>query len=194
MNSVSPGGSCSLTEEVVRGIERRGLLAVTVTLLLASIGCTAAYNVRTVESPDWKYAASCYVRGAFGRSYVAETKKSVVVQIYALEPHAKELVEKELKEARAAAVWRSNPGAPPINRRLFESKYSLKASSLEWNAVWGPHDDLSISFYDYGPGVSSENVPKRSLRTISYRFDSGAGTYKEEPAVEGSANKNVKSR
>src|SRR5882762_4185601 len=98
------------------GIKQWSLLALTVALSFASVGCTATYNTRTVESPDWKYAVTCYIRGSFGRSYVAETKKRIVIGIYSLAPNAKLLREKEIQEALAARVWRSNPGAVSKSR------------------------------------------------------------------------------
>lgn len=152
-------------------------------------GCSAAYNARTVNSSDWKYGATCYIRGAMGRSYLSDTKKKIVVSIFALSPDAKARSEREEKEALAAGVWRGpgNPGATvtATDPVLFRKEYSLRASDLEWSSAWGDQDTLSITFYDYGPGVevpySSRDVaPKRVLQTLNYRFDSGLGSYKEQ--------------
>src|SRR5262249_52603204 len=140
-------------------LRRCGLLVVAITVSTTLTGCMAAYDRRTVDSPDWKYSATCYVRGAFGRSYIAETKKTIEISIYALAPNTKERVEKEKKEAVAAGVWRSdhNPGASvlPSNKLLFRKTYQMKASDLEWSSVWKDGDALSIVFYDYGRNVES---------------------------------------
>lgn len=164
------------------------LLAAIVTACWSMAGCTAAYNARTVNSPDWRFAATCYVRGAMGRSYLADTKKRIVVSIFALPPGAKERSEREIKEAQARGAWTGpdNPGAvvTATNRLLFRKEYWLRSSDLEWNSSWGAQDDLSITFYDYGAGVEGpyslqSTAPKRVLRTLNYHFDSGLGVYRE---------------
>jgi hypothetical protein len=175
---------------IVPGIKRCSLLTAAAVICSSLIGCTAAYNVRTVNSPDWKCAATCYIRGSFGRSYLADTKKKIVISIFAVSPDAKERSEKEAKEASAAGVGRGdhNPGAiiTATNTLLFRKEYWVKGSDLNWSSLWGEHNNLAIVFYDYGAGVgipySSENdAPNRLLRTIHYQFDSGVGIYREEP-------------
>ncbi len=151
-------------------------------------GCTAAYNTRTVNSPDWKFGATCYVRGAVGRSYLADTKKRIVVSVFALSPDAKDRNEKEKREALTKGVWTGpeNPGAivTATNKLLFRKEYWLRGSDLEWSSSWGPEHDLTITFYDFGAGVevpySSQNpASKRVLRVLTYQSDPGLGTYHE---------------
>src|SRR5690242_11847422 len=99
--------------------------------LLAAIawsltGCTAAYNSRTANSPDWRNATTVYIRGAMGRSYLADTKKKIVVSIFALSPDAQERIKREKQEASAKEVWTGpdNPGAvvTSTNTLLFRKE------------------------------------------------------------------------
>jgi hypothetical protein len=146
---------------------------------LALGGCTAAYNVRTVESPASRYAAECYVRGGFGRSYISENEKLIKISIYKLKPDAKESEEKEIREAAAAGIWKSHPSVTGTNTLLFEKRYRVKGSDVEWEAVWGLKENLSITFYDHGP-VARKEGPKRPLKTLNYHFDTNEGIYTEE--------------
>lgn len=170
------------------GAKRCGLPSVFVAVCWFLSGCTAAYNARTVNSPDWKYAARCRIRGSFGRSYLADTRKKIVVSIFELSPNANERSKSEEREASQAGVWRGshNPGAIVMetNKLLFQKEYWVKGSDLNWNSEWGRQDDLTIVFYDYGANVegpyTAENVaPKRFLQTIHYEFDPDLGIYKE---------------
>ena len=189
--SAPEGGNESFVEpRIVAGVKKCGLLIAAAAICWSFIGCTAAYNVGTNHSPDWNCAATCYIRGSFGRSYVADTKKKIVISIFALSPDTKQRIEKERKEALAAGVWRGphNPGAlvTETNVLLFRKEYWIKGSDLHWSSSWGEQNDLTIVFYDYGKGTdipySSEDVArKRILRTINYKFDSGLGIYREEP-------------
>lgn len=180
-----------LRARIADGGKKCGLLAVVSAIAWFLSGCTAAYNARTVNSPDCKYATTCYIRGSLGRSYLADTKKKIIISIYALSPDAKERAEREKEEALKAGVW-SGPGNPgaivtATNALLYRKEYRVKGSDLNWSSVWGEEDNLTIVFYDYGAGVeipySSQNIaPKRFLRTMNYQFDSGLGIYKEVPS------------
>jgi len=171
-------------------IKRWYLLAVTLTAVIAPLGCMSAYNAHSVDAPDGRHSVYCHIRGAGGRSYLAESYKKIFIEIYAVAPDAKERAERAKQEA-VANLWRSdyNPSTNfPVDTLLFRSVYRIKASALEWTAQWGDHDALSILFYDYGPGVEGPvsaktegQFPKRFLRTLVYRFDATSNTYIEEP-------------
>ena len=174
-------GQAFITKE---GFRNCFFITFTVVVCVIFTGCGAAYNARTVESPDWKYAANCYIRGGFGHSYVHDDKKLVRVSIYALKANSKEIEEKEKREAANSTTWMSKPGDSGTNKLLFEKQYWVKGSALDWNSNWGSQSDFSITFYDYGPGVSSaeKDAPKRFLKTLKYRFDPMDGVYKEAAA------------
>ena len=175
-----------------------GSSAVLCTLSLLAIssllcGCSAAYNIQTVNSPEWNHAVTCYVRGSLGRSYLAETKKKVVVSIVALPSGTKERSEREIKEASAAGGWSSdhNPGAiaVPTDTLLFRKEYRIRGSDIEWTSAWGPAEDITVVFYDYGAGVdvpyeARAVSPKRVLRTIHYEYDSDTGIYREQKSKQ----------
>jgi hypothetical protein len=151
-------------------------------------GCSAAYNARAVNSPDWRFAATCRIHGAAGRSYLAETQKKVEVSVFALSPDAKQRSQQEKKEAEARGVWTGpeSPGAivTATNTLLFKKEYRLRGSDVQWISRWEEHDSLSIAFFDYGAGVevpysSRDTAPKRSLCTLHYQLDSSSGVYRE---------------
>lgn len=152
------------------------------------LGCAAAYNARTGRSPDWKYSATCYVRGTMGHSYIAETKKTIVISIFALPPNAKERSGQYNKEAEAKGQSKgtNNPDAlPRISKTLlFRKDYLIKASALEWKAEWKNQHDLSIVFYDFGPNIEKQyagnkTLSERLLCTNNFRFDPRLETYVE---------------
>ena len=181
----------ALERRIVTGLKGFGLLPILVAICCLLNGCSAAYNARTVNSPDWKYGATCYIRGSLGRSYLADTKKKVVVTIFALSPDAKARSENEEKAASAAGGWSGdhNPGAIviPTNALVFRKEYRIKSSDLNWSSTWGESNNLTIVFFDYGPGVevpyASLNVaPKRLLRTMNYQVNPGLGIYWEVPS------------
>src|SRR5260370_40922620 len=88
-------------------IKRWYLLAVTLSALITPLGCMSAYNAHTVDAPDGRHSVNCHIRGAGGRSYLAENYKKVFIEIYALAPDAKERAEREKKQALEAGVWTS---------------------------------------------------------------------------------------
>src|SRR2546425_11741837 len=102
----------ALEPRIVAGVKRCVLLATLAAVCWLLSGCTAANNAGTVHSPDWKYAATCYIRGSYGRSYLADTQKKIVISIFSLSPDAQERSEREKKEASTAG-WsgQHNPGA-----------------------------------------------------------------------------------
>lgn len=184
MNNAKSAITCFLRQNPATACKQLGMLSITLVALVAELGCAAGYNAHTDDSPDSKFAARCYLRGGFGRNYYAETKKVLVVSIFALDPASKAFAEKEKREAAAAGRWESHPGIGPTNTLVFEKKYSLKGSAVEWNSVWGPKNELTLIFLDDGPGVSTmeKDHPKRILRTLNYHFDPDLRMYKEDPA------------
>ncbi len=165
-------------EAVVRA-KRACTHALAIVVSITLLGCSAAYNARSYWAPDGRHSVNCYIRGAFGRNYYAETNKKLIVTIYAHGPNDKILIEKDGHEAEVAGVWVSHT-IPGIETKLvFTREYRMKGSSVEWLPTWREPDELSIMFYDHGRNVTSEGTSRRLLRTINYRFDVIEGTYKE---------------
>jgi hypothetical protein len=153
----------------------RLVLPVSALLLLSSLaGCTYAYNERAVNSPDWKYGVTCFVRGSYGRSYDANTKKVVVVSINSLAADAKE--RSEIEQKTVYQHWRSDhlPGQIVLwsDPLLFRSTNRIKGHDVEWSAEWGDQDELTLHFFDSEAG--------NMLRTMHFRFDAAMGRYAED--------------
>jgi hypothetical protein len=132
-------------------------LPIAASLLLS--GCTAAYNTRTITSPDGKYEVVCHIRGALGRSYVAETQKKIAISIFA---------------------------TGTTNTLLLTKTYRIRGSALEWKSAWDDDKSLSLTFYDDGPNVDTDELgtPKRLVKSMSYHFDPRTGNVSEQPAQD----------
>jgi hypothetical protein len=174
----------SITREAAVRFKAWCVLLVSVALSASFLGCAAAYNARNDFAPDYRRSVDCYIRGAFGRKYYSDTYKKVVVSISSHGPNDRTLLEQDLKRARASGVSVSHPIPGLETKLLFKREYGIRGSDLHWRAEWGPHDSLSIVFYDYGRGValpysSMEAAPKRLLRSINYSYDPNTGKYSE---------------
>jgi hypothetical protein len=173
------GFACSCLNRLRRvDFNRLVLFASVPILLFPLIGCTYAYNERAVHSLDWKYGVTCFVRGSYGRSYDANTKKLVIVTINTLAPDARERVEKEQKKVYKPGVWYSFPDHLPgqivlsSDPLLFRSTNRIKGRDVKWSADWGEQDELSLHFYDSEAG--------NMLRTMHFRFDAALGSCTED--------------
>ncbi|SRR5258708_7258033 len=128
--------------------------------LMQVLGCTATYRGGSTISPDGNYRIYGHVRGAYGHAFIDETAKKIWITI-----------------ART-----DNKETP-----LLERKYRVHGSDVGWTAIWDPRDNVTVVFFDYGPGIYWEDarktgVEKRPIRTVTYRFDSEASSF-----IEGSA-------
>jgi hypothetical protein len=129
--------------------------------LLGLLGCTATYTGGFVSSPDGKYVVYGHVRGAYGRSFIDQTAKTIRMDI----------------------VAKSDGG----EKTLLQRKYRIQGSDVCWDAMWDKDDNLTLAFYDYGTGVSfydarKNGTPKRQIRTVAYFLNSKTGTFAEQPA------------
>src|ERR1700722_878637 len=138
---------------------RLALRAAAACLFLPLVGCTYGYYEHTQHSPDWKYAATCYLQGAKGRSLGANTKKMLVVSINSLAPDVQERIKREEKWLEAQTngfnVTDHMPGALVTSNDplLFRKTYWVKGSDVEWAVEWRKDDEVSLSFYDCGAGA-----------------------------------------
>jgi hypothetical protein len=92
--------------------------------------------------------------GAFGRSYLDKTKKLVDVDI--------------------------RRGFGTNETTLFSHRYKFVGSDLgsdlDVNIHWNSQEEVVVSVYDYGPGVSGYDVPKTGapsnyIATLAFRDD-----------------------
>lgn len=129
--------------------------------LFGLLGCTATYTGGSVNSPDGKYVLYGHVRGAYGRSFIDQTAKTIRMDIVA------------------------KSGGD--GKTLLQRKYRVQGSDVCWDAIWDKDDNLTLVFYDYGTGVSfydarKNGTPKRQIRTVTYTFDSNTRAFSERPA------------
>jgi hypothetical protein len=127
---------------------------------LGFVGCMATYKAGSVDSPDGRYLVSGRIRGAYGRAFIDQTKKTVFVTLFAKSGGKEKL--------------------------LFQRQYRVQGSDVCWDANWDTDDNLTLVLYDYGLGVSfydarKNGTPKRHLQTVACRFDSKTGRYVEQP-------------
>jgi len=119
----------------------------------------ATYNAGSVDSPDGKYLVHGHVRGAYGRAFIDQTEKAIWVTIFEISGGSE--------------------------KSLFQRKYRVQGSDVCWDADWDKDDNLTLVFYDYGPGVNfydarKSGTPKRQICTMRYHFDSKIGSFAEK--------------
>jgi hypothetical protein len=155
-------------------------------LLIFSVvfdGCMATYIAGTDDSSDGKYLAGVHIRGAGGRSYIDNTSKTVFITI-------------ETKGNQTATIVTNYQNGAIISEKvvavsgkegklLLEKKYHVRGSDVSWDDTWGKDDSLTITLYDYGPGILSNDarkngVPKRIIRVLHYYLDSKSGLFVEQ--------------
>jgi hypothetical protein len=129
--------------------------------IAALAGCSRTVVGGFSDSPDKKYRVNARTYGAYGRPYLEETLKRMVIYI----------------------TDTSNPG-----RNLFEKEYRVKGCDVCWDATWNSNNNVSISIYDFGPAKSSYDLrgqPTRTnhLRTINFQFDAATGMFTDRKAV-----------
>jgi hypothetical protein len=146
-------------------------------------GCISTYTAGTDDSPDGKYLVGGHIRGAGGRVYLDNTRKTVFITI-------------ETKGNQTATIVTNYQNGAIISERvvavsgkavklLLEKKYHVRGSDVCWDDTWGKDDSLAIVLYDYGPGVYWEDakkkgVPKRIIRVLHYYIDPKSGSFVEQ--------------
>ena|SRR5438552_8100781 len=124
------------------------------------LGCSRTVVGGFSDSMDKKYRLYGRVQGAYAHSYVEQTPKTVTISIVATDRG---------------------------ERLLFTKKYRLVGSDVSWNASWNMQDSVTVSIYDYGPGIGysdspGHGVPTNQLCTVSFCFDAKTGTFAEQTA------------
>jgi hypothetical protein len=138
-------------------ITRVWLYAVLVVATAIFSGCRATYFAGSSDAPG-NYRVYVKVRGAYGCSFSAETKKSIFVNI--------------VKTGK-------------VEKSLLQKKYCLNGSDICWQAAWDKDNNLTLAFFDYGSGANrwdarKNGLPKRQIRTIKYGFESKANVFTEK--------------
>ena len=157
------------------------------TLLISTVvcctGCIYTYNAGSEASPDGRYVVCGEVDGAGGRAFIDNTKKTVFITIETRGTQRPTIVTNYQNGAvvsESVVAVNGKAGKP-----LLEKKYHVYGSDVSWDAIWGKDDNVTLFFYDYGPGVYWEDakkngIPKREIRTLHYEFDSKSGRFIEQ--------------
>jgi len=122
-------------------------LLIAATILLT--GCRRTVIGGYTDSPGKEYRVYGKIFGAAGHRFSDYTKKSVRITIVA---------------------------AGVDEHVLFTNSYEVTGSDVSWDAKWLDKTNVTISIYDYGPGVghfdSQANVSGTNhLRTLEIWFD-----------------------
>lgn len=138
--------------------KRLWLLTIALTATLGFVGCTRTVVGGYTDSPDKKYRVYGRIYGAYGRSFLDNTPKTVRISIVT---------------------------AAGNETLLLRKGYRVQGSDVGWDATWNEHHNLTVVFFEYPPGVSrwdltKKGAPTNHIRTVTYRFDSKAATFTEE--------------
>jgi len=131
--------------------------AILLIIVVGSNGCGRPAVSGLADSDDGKFRVVITVLGEYRHAYSDRTRKTVGILITPTAASAKPILQKE---------------------------YSTTASALDWNAVWDKQSNLVITFFDYGPKITSadgaaKNLPTNNVLTLVYRFDRNEGRFVE---------------
>jgi hypothetical protein len=164
-------------------IKRCLFISLLISTVVCCIGCVSTYMAGSDESPDGKYVVFGHIRGAGGRAYIDDTGKTVFITIETKGTLRPTIVTNYQNCANVSGnvVAVSGESGKP----LLEKKYRIRGSDVCWDAAWGKDDDVTVSLYDYGTGVSSydarkNGTPKREIQTFHYMLDSESGRFVEQ--------------
>lgn len=121
-------------------MRHKASLSILSLMLITSIGCSRTYIRGSVDSPDKKYRFVGKINGAYGRSYMDVTDKSVELRIFE----------------------GGNSG-----KLLLSDKVKVFGGNLGWEATWDVHTNLSVWIYDRGAAFGN-NAPKKDVETHHY--------------------------
>lgn len=157
-------------------------------LLISTVMCCVGCRISTFtgganDSPDGKYVVYGHIRGAGGRAYIDDTEKTVFITIETKGNQTLTMVtnNQNVVTATETAVAVGGESGKP----LLKKKYQVRGADVSWDATWEKNDNVTISLYDYGPGVYWEDArkngtPKRQIRTLHYVFDLKSGRFVEQ--------------
>jgi hypothetical protein len=159
-----------------------------VSLLVSALICCTGCRISTFtggsnESPDGKYVVYGHTRGAGGRAYIDDTKKTVFITIETKGTQRIAILTNYQNGAIASETAVAVSGKP--GKPLLEKKSQVRGSDVCWDATWGKGDSLTLFFYDYGPGVSyyaarKNGTRKREIRVFHYVLDAKSGRFVEQ--------------
>jgi len=110
-------------------------------------------------SPNKRFSLAISSHGASRKAYVDKTKKNIWITIY----------NRESTNAMA----------------LFQQRYILIGSDIDWRVKWLSDEAVSVAFYDWGDGVSNYNNMKHltasnHIASFSFTLDGTTGKFVEK--------------
>jgi hypothetical protein len=146
-------------------------------------GCISTYTAGTDNSPDGKYLVGGHIRGAGGRAYIDNTRKTVFITIETTGTQRTMIVTNYQNGAIISEKVVAVSGK--AGKLVLEKKYYVRGSYVGWNDTWGKDDSLTVVLYDYGPEIywedaTKKGIPKRIIRVLHYSFDPKSGVFVEQ--------------
>ena len=124
-------------------------------------GCSYTYNGGGLgrTSPDGRFRVSIESDGAYRHAYIDKTKKKFLVSI--------------------------GSGSNTNYTLLFQHRYVLTGSDIQWQTHWSSDEAVSIGIYDWGDGVGNYNNMKHMaasnyIALLSFALDKGTGKFVEQ--------------
>lgn len=130
-----------------------------VLFVMSFMGCSRTVTGGFTDSPDKQFRLFGRVLGAYGRSFIENTKKTVIISIYKNDK---------------------------TNMLLLKRTYVVIGSDVGWEAYWDINNNVTVVIYDYGldlqhHGMKKEELPQRIISKIKYISDSKHHTFSEQP-------------
>jgi hypothetical protein len=125
-------------------------------LVVALCGCMHTVVGGGSDSPSKHYHLWVSSHGASARAYVDKSKKKIWVGI-------------ETRDEGNSAT-------------LFEQRYVLTGSDIDWSTRWLSDEAVTVDFYDWGDGVSNYNNMKHlaasnHIASFSFALDRTTGKF-----------------
>ncbi len=110
------------------------------------------------DSPGKGYCVYGKICGAYGKSFLDDTDKKIVINI----------VESGTTE-----------------KSLLRKEYRVHGSNVGWKATWDAHTNVTVIVFEYPPGYNRWDTTRKAplikeLRKWNYNFDARAKNFAEE--------------
>ena len=127
-------------------------------LFVGLCGCMHTVIFGGSKSPDKRYCLGITSHGASAKAYVAKSRKRIWITITSQDP--------------------------TNSATLFQRRFVLVGSDIDWHTRWSSDEAVSVDFYDWGDGVSNyKNMQHLSasnhIASFSFARDRTTGKFIE---------------
>ena len=134
----------------------KSYLVYTSLLLVGLCGCMHTVMFGGGESPGKRYCLGVSSHGQSAKAYVAKSKKRIWITITSQDT--------------------------TNSARLFQHRFVLIGSDIDWNISWSSEEAVSVDFYDWGDGVSNYNnmqhlTASNHIASFSFVLDRTTGKF-----------------